>query len=288
MSHGENLRLDRFAVQSLREREAVLRRQLTRARASLDPDAVHDLRVAIRRMRACLEAFPTVFRAKRVERLRRKLRRIFHLAGAVRDTDIAAELHQAGGKRRRRLAKTRRNRARRLRRQLGKKKARKLLRRVQAVAQRTCQDDRDAGETAAKSLSLDLAQLFEQGRQAVAAEAEPPELHRLRIAVKKMRYRAEVFLLLLGPDASSAIEDLSEMQTALGEIQDCATALKLLRAGAADARADIETRQLELRREFYRDWRERVDAPGALERRQQRLLGPSAVKPAATAFESST
>lgn len=267
----------------------MLREELIRARASLDPDAVHDLRVAIRRLRACLEAFPTVFRVKPAKRLRQKLRCIFRLAGAVRDTDIAAELHQDSKKSKRRaLAKARRLHAHRLRRRISKKRAGKLLRRVRAIIRRAKKDPRDVSVVAGESLSLSLAQVIEQGREAVAAEAPPPVLHRLRIAVKKMRYRAEVFLLLLGPDASGVLDELSDLQTMLGEIQDCETALGLLADGDEEERAAIESRQAALRCKFFRAWREEIDAPGALERRQRQLSGAEDLSCAATASKSVT
>jgi len=78
-------RLDRFAY------------ELGRANKSTDPDAVHDLRVSIRRFASCLRLFRTYFPKKEVKRIRRRLKGILMLAGEVRDCDIAIELCQKAG-----------------------------------------------------------------------------------------------------------------------------------------------------------------------------------------------
>ena len=264
MARERSLRLDRFAVQSLCERGEVLRKELLRSRSARDPEAVHDLRVAIRRLRACLEAFPSVFRSRRVDKLQRQLRRLFRLAGTVRDADIALEIQNGQGDPDRRLEKKRRRQARCLRKRLRKRKARKLLRRVRRVARRPKKDRRDAGAVAAAALDQRIGSLLAQGGQAVADEADPPTLHRLRIAIKKSRYAAEVFLPVSGPGAEVMLDELQEIQTRLGEIQDCATALALLSDDDQMARAAIEKRQDQLRREFFRHWRSRVEGPDGL------------------------
>src|SRR5207302_6077556 len=61
-----------------------------------DPEAVHDMRVATRRMRSTLRTFRPLLDATRTEPLRRELHWLAGLLGAVRDGDVmAARLAEA-------------------------------------------------------------------------------------------------------------------------------------------------------------------------------------------------
>ncbi len=73
----------------------LLRRLASQAHeaASLgSPDAIHDLRVAIRRLSQCLRVFPEFFPKHDAKKIRRELREAMDAAGAVRNFDIAIEL----------------------------------------------------------------------------------------------------------------------------------------------------------------------------------------------------
>ena len=65
--------------------------QVTRITSSADPDCVHDLRVAIRRFSRCLRVFAEFYPGNACKKIRRELSAILHLAGEVRDRDIAME-----------------------------------------------------------------------------------------------------------------------------------------------------------------------------------------------------
>ena len=64
---------------------------------SADVEAVHDLRVSIRRLVSCLKAFPEFFSSGGKRKVRRRLREMMALAGEVRDRDIAIELGRQAG-----------------------------------------------------------------------------------------------------------------------------------------------------------------------------------------------
>ena len=66
--------------------------QLNHAAKSGDADAVHDLRVAIRRFSGCLRVFARFYPGHSGKRIRRRLGDLMELAGAVRDLDITLEL----------------------------------------------------------------------------------------------------------------------------------------------------------------------------------------------------
>jgi CHAD domain-containing protein len=81
----------RFAEVSLAARLNKLVEQAERCLASPDPDAVHDLRVAIRRFSQALRIFKTLLNAKAVKQMRRALKRVMDAAAVVRDLDVGIE-----------------------------------------------------------------------------------------------------------------------------------------------------------------------------------------------------
>ncbi len=66
--------------------------QVNRAAQSGDPESIHDLRVSIRRLSACLRMFSQFYPAGASKRARRRLNRLRESAGAVRNLDITIEL----------------------------------------------------------------------------------------------------------------------------------------------------------------------------------------------------
>jgi CHAD domain-containing protein len=71
--------------------------ELGRAGKASTPDAVHDLRVGIRRFESCLRLFKDYFPRKEAKKIRKRLRDLLDLAGRVRDRDIALALGRQAG-----------------------------------------------------------------------------------------------------------------------------------------------------------------------------------------------
>lgn len=80
-----NRRLARVVFQTRR----VLRASLGAADSA---DAIHDLRVATRRFRAVLDTFEQFFPKAEVKKIRKSIRKVFHIAGEVRNRDITIHL----------------------------------------------------------------------------------------------------------------------------------------------------------------------------------------------------
>jgi len=57
-----------------------------------DKDNIHDLRVSIRRLRACLRLFSGFYPGPARKKLQHEMKSLMHAAGEVRDRDIAMEL----------------------------------------------------------------------------------------------------------------------------------------------------------------------------------------------------
>jgi CHAD domain-containing protein len=74
---------------------ALLRRmafQATRTSKLTDADAIHDLRVSIRRLTQCLSVFHQFFPSGEAKKVRRKMSALMDLASEVRNRDIALDL----------------------------------------------------------------------------------------------------------------------------------------------------------------------------------------------------
>ena len=71
--------------------------QLNRTARSGDADAIHDLRVAIRRLSRCLRVFAQFYPGRSWKQMRRRLADLMDACGSVRDRDIAIELLEKAG-----------------------------------------------------------------------------------------------------------------------------------------------------------------------------------------------
>ena len=71
--------------------------RVSRVARSQDPEAIHDLRTAIRRLSRCLRVFSQFYPGKSWKKLRVRLRDLMHSAGTVRDLDIAMDLVREAG-----------------------------------------------------------------------------------------------------------------------------------------------------------------------------------------------
>jgi CHAD domain-containing protein len=85
----------------VRTQTAVLLRRLAfevnHAAKACDEEAVHDLRVAIRRLSRCLQVFSQFYPRGSAKKIRRRLKTLMDPAGCVRDLDIAVDLVAAAG-----------------------------------------------------------------------------------------------------------------------------------------------------------------------------------------------
>jgi CHAD domain-containing protein len=87
-SRPEHKRTQFWAEQVVRGRLADFVRELRRLERSPDPDAIHDVRVASRRLRAALRHLEPCFRKRDARSLRAAVRKLARLLGEARDLDI--------------------------------------------------------------------------------------------------------------------------------------------------------------------------------------------------------
>jgi len=218
-------------------------------------DAIHDLRVSIRRLSRDLSVFRAWFEAGQVKSIRRRLRRLMERCAAVRNCDVAIEvLREAGAQSVETLAglETERRRAgealtRALERWRRKGRVREWRKHLQ-VGHPDSQES--PAEYARTLLPAMLEDLFRAGREAARPESSHREMHQFRLKTKRVRYTLELFEDIYGEKTKNVMESLKGLQGKLGAINDCATTIEMIRrdrAAAAAVRKLAEKRVAEFR-----------------------------------------
>ena len=208
------------------------------AKHSDDPDAIHDLRVSIRRLTQCFRIFRDLLDPSPVKKLRRRLHKVMENCGAVRNCDIALELLEECGLAQSpsvsKLKPSRDEAAQKLHRNL-KKERRRHQRAVSALDRRP----RHGWQIATRLPAL-AADFFQTGSAAVAGSSYQT-LHRFRLRAKRFRYTLERFERFYGSEMATGAKALKGLQDRLGAINDCVTSIALL---ADDPRAVAAIQQL--------------------------------------------
>lgn len=268
-------RVDAFARAQARAR---LRRFVTQAgRAAKhpeDPEAIHALRVSIRRFTQCLRTFRGVFDARPLKKLQRRLRKLMDACAAVRTCDVAlAVLREAGAQMARspslvaKLAAARAEAEQRLREHLAKLRGRKAADwelEWQTPAQPDVQADpewdleQDLPDNLRRVLPKLAEDFFAMGLEAAAAGDDHVKLHRFRLRTKRFRYTLELFRAPYGAEWERGLQALKGLQDRLGAINDCVCTIAFIgEESAQDRRAVAAVRRLLLKREadFQAYWR---------------------------------
>ena len=244
-------------------------------RATDDADAVHDMRVAVRRLRAVLRTARPMLERAWSDSLRHELDLFGQLLGAVRDLDVliehlADEAKELGAGRHRHRGAARaaaigaRSSARtRLREALDDQRYFLLLDRLEAAAR----------SLPATRADLTVEQLARQEFKKLRAlekrtsRTDDRQLHKLRIQSKRARYAAELAQSSRGAPAARFVKDSTKLQDVLGEHQDAVVALDRLRrlaraagsTGAAFTAGRIaereERRKLQARHDLSSAWK---------------------------------
>jgi CHAD domain-containing protein len=254
---------------------ALLRRQLREierhepgTRLGRDPESLHDMRVAVRRLRALLRAGGKLV-ADDTDELQARLKELGRVLGEVRDLDVLLERlegeaaglgEEDAGRARPLLAVLRKERSRGRRRMLaflGSDGYQALL----GDTARSIDELEPSGSGASLGDLADKA--FEKTRKAVRAlpgEPADDELHAVRKKGKRARYAAE----LAGRE--KFVKRAKKLQDVLGEHQDAVVAARRLRELAAEAQpeqalaagrlVELETiRRTQARQEWPKAWK---------------------------------
>lgn len=223
-------------------------------RAGRDGEFLHQLRVGIRRMRSLLKLATTGQLAAEIAPLDAGLVALGEIFGPARDWDVfaggtlAAIMPRLGGEPRRAFGRLRLRALRR--RRLGRAAAQfeagssrftclMLALGRFCVALELSGTGPAASELAHDALERGARRLRKRGKR--LGEADAGARHRVRVAAKKLRYSAEFFAPLFPhAGAKDYIDALSELQGALGRLNDAAAAGRLLDELIAVDRDDVE------------------------------------------------
>lgn len=225
-----------------------------------DPEALHDFRVALRRLRTTLRTYRRQLRGAVRRRLRRRLR---GLAGATRESrDL--EVHLAWARDQLAALSPRQQsgvqwllarmerRRRKADRRLARRVERDFERTVSPLERRLARYRADLrpgpdrlGGTAGAVLGARLHQLagdLEVALGDVHGIRDETPAHRARIAAKRLRYVLEP-LAGRAPGVAPAVERLRTLQDQLGDLHDSHVFLAEL-AGAVESAASARTRRI--------------------------------------------
>jgi CHAD domain-containing protein len=245
--------------------------RLREARTRATETAIHDLRVAMRRLIAVLDLAGEIVPDAGIPSLRRKLRKDLKRFNALRDVHISmlamASLQRA-------LPAVRlymtvlRTRERVLLRECAASlrgiDERSVERSVATVQQFLFAAGADPAIAAATPAVLRGAmatiaiRAIRTLRNVNAADAST--IHRLRIAFKKLRYAAEVLAPLTGGVTKARKKWMGEYQTLMGEVQDCEVMIAGARRFAATTVAGRRIPMIAVQEELARRKRERLAA----------------------------
>jgi CHAD domain-containing protein len=221
-------------------------------RAGDDIEALHDMRVASRRLRAAMDVFAPCYPRRDFAPLNKLARSLTRALGSVRDRDVQIEAlvryakkapaeEQAGVAELTRVLRDERD--------LYRLEMTQTLDSVDQAGFRhllylLLMRNPRAGAKQAKKAGLDPDASLQENARLISVQrvatlygyvpfihdpSKVAELHEMRIAAKHLRYALEIFRVCFGPDIDQRIEDVKDVQEQIGEIHDCDVLTEVLR-----------------------------------------------------------
>lgn len=267
-----------FASKEAEKLLQVVVTRIARAAKSQGIDEMHDLRVATRRFVRILSALAPCFPGGESKRIRVGLKRVMAQAGEIRDYDIAIHLINRmelpdSGALLRQIQQRREQSAAVLSASLHRWTVRNLPARWRAALNSGRDPKSDDAAFRAVPVEIMAKRLlpgmvkehFRRGEAAVGKKMPAHKIHRFRIAAKKFRYTLDFFTPLYAGALPLLIERLKDVQTLLGDINDCASARRIVKAeatgqGAEGVRREVLSGLKERQRKKTEEFREQYTA----------------------------
>jgi CHAD domain-containing protein len=240
----------------LRKLDARIEATSARVLASADEDAVHDFRVAVRRLRVLLQLARPLYGRFLADAVRREFTALQRATGALRDEEafdatlrkVTIEDARLSGWRGERAARAHHLQQTVIERLKSEdlSRARQML---QALIVLPVKPSRDAPLSEFARRKVDKARRAMEAKEREATpDAEP--LHDLRIACKKLRYTIDLLEAGLSEDERTLREPAMLLQRELGDVHDLDVAVGLVTASSLPKR---------LRKDVVRDLTTRRD-----------------------------
>jgi CHAD domain-containing protein len=245
-----------FVARKAKALDAALGKTIQRVMTNADPEALHDMRVAMRRLRTLLRIARPLYGRFRTDTVRSAFSLVQRRTGDLRDEEALEETLKTVA-----LSDPaftawrlrRRSRERKLRNGLiagiraGELlRARKLLAALLLFPPRPSRD-KDLGRFARRAV-IRARKNVDRHRDVPTSDVE--QMHSLRILYKELRYAAEIFAEVLPLDLAAVIAPAAKLQKRLGDIHDIDTALDAVshaRGLPSETRARIAAALVELR-----------------------------------------
>jgi CHAD domain-containing protein len=208
--------------------------ELERCRAEFSDEAVHDVRVALRRLLSLIKLLNSIDPHPRLRKLSRTFKRQLDEFDDLRDTQVMLaetsetikelpQLEKLQGH----LENNERKLLKDLRKELKKLDLTGIARSIQKTRESLSEEGKD--DTAEPILqSVDDAFLVTQQRNIHIDPAQPATIHRVRVAFKNFRYMVEIVHPMLKGFPEENLKLMNDCQSMMGEIQDLEVILKTL------------------------------------------------------------
>jgi CHAD domain-containing protein len=249
-----------------------------------DPEGVHSMRVASRRLRSALRSFLPYLNDRALAPVVKQIKTLADTLGKVRDEDVAIEaLEDLWSETPKRFSEAlqrlidsrkeiRETARRNLKKEIGKTRLKQLRgefqRAVTSVAQHqattTLPDHPPSYVDVARAIMDDRLTDLEELSKSLYYPDDVQPLHDMRIAAKRLRYAIELFAECWESDIASIAKHAALLQTDLGQLHDCdvwiddfrkqiSSFRKAQNPNEAEAFVWLFTHYQELRNKHYRE-----------------------------------
>jgi CHAD domain-containing protein len=232
----ENLKPDasQLLLEALEQRWKNYRVELKRCRAEFSNEAVHDLRVATRRIVALIQLLNSISPRPRLQKLARTFKEQLDEFDDLRDTqviltelsEILHELPQLHDFQKH-LHFSEERMLRSVRKKIKNLETSEVTRRIRKT-HATIEGEKDGDLTPQIMQAVDDAYLYTRQRYGWVDFARPATIHRVRVAFKSFRYMVEIVHPLLKDFPVENLKRMNDYQSLMGEIQDAEVFTQML------------------------------------------------------------
>lgn len=263
-----------YVSRKLRDCDAAVAAALPRVLESQDDEAIHDLRVAMRRLRTLLKMSRKLFGRWHADVVRRAFRDVMRATGDLRDEEVLEETLDGLSDRPELSAflRSRKQRERKLRRALvtrierGELDRARLLLKALLVFPVRPKSDVELARFARRT--VERARLGVEEKRDVSVD-DVLAMHELRIAYKELRYSIELLADALPIDARALLEPATVFQKRLGEIHDVDVGIEVVKDARTlpdDVRSEVASALVARREKRVAKYLRELDPLGAAPR----------------------
>lgn len=230
-------------LDSLQDRWQSFRVELKRCRKKYSEEAVHDLRVATRRLISTLDLVDCIHPEANLRKARRALKRQLDMFGPLRDVQVQLltidkmlssfpelqEFYNFLAKRERKLMQHLSMELKRVKTGKIRKSIASAARQLEALPDTPAVQQEKRAEAL---LAIEMAFNRVVERKHAIAPTDGSSIHRMRVAFKKFRYMVESLAPLRGRTTSKQLKAMNAFQGSMGDIQDAEVLLTNVQAFA--------------------------------------------------------